>query len=395
MAKLSFIPRMTSMAVSNTFRRKTRVVMTQITLVGAGVLFIAVLSAQSSIRFTFGPVLFDTLRTNILLGFEDSERFAAVERLVYTTEPRASEVEMWALVRGEMRLADQPEAFEDRNVTVTGMPIPTEIYGPQMRAGRWLQADDTFAVVLHKKEAGEIGVGVGDWITLDIPTKGETKWRVVGLLNDPIDDRRIIAPRRTLLVADRKVGRGNDLFVTTQGSAAEQDVEVAVNLRRNFDERGYDLQATTVDTLLLLSEDVIRQFNIIVYLLLLMAMIIAVVGGIALSGVLSINVLERRVEIGILRSIGASNQAIGALFITEGIILGWLSWLISVPISIPFSRGLNAAVGAAVNAELSFDFSVTSIWIWFIIITVLGIVASWFPARGAIKVSVRESLSYE
>ena len=168
-----------------------------------------------------------------------------------------------------------------------------------------------------------------------------------------------------------------------------------VNLRSNLDERGYDLAASEADTLQLLSEDVIAQFNIIVYLLLIMAIIIAVVGGIALSGALSINVLERRVEIGILRSIGASNGAIGTLFVTEGIILGWLSWLISVPLSIPFSQGLNAAVGAAVNAELSFDYSITSIWIWLIIITGLGIAASWFPARGAIKVSVRESLSYE
>ena len=126
-----------------------------------------------------------------------------------------------------------------------------------------------------------------------------------------------------------------------------------------------------------------------------MAIIIAIVGGIALSGVLSINVLERRVEIGILRSIGASNNAIATLFITEGILMGWLSWLIAVLISGPFGRGLNAGVGLAVDAEMVFDYSVTSVWVWFIIITVLGFVASWFPARGAIGVSVRESLSYE
>ncbi len=395
MAKLTFVSRMTSMAVSNTFRNKTRVFMTQITLVGAGILFMAVMSAQTSIRFTFGPVLFDTLRTNIILGFEDEERFTSVERLVRRTEPRASEIEMWAPVRGEMRLANQPESFDDRNVTITGMPIPSEIYGPQMRTGRWLQTGDTYALVMHQKEATEVGVKVGDWVTLDIPTKGETDWLVVGLVNDPINDRRIIAPRQTLLIADRQVGRGNDLFVRTKDITPDEDVMVAANLRRRFNERGYDLQANKTDTLLLLSEDVIQQFNIIVYLLLIMAILIAIIGGIALSGVLSINVMERRVEIGILRSIGASNTAIGTLFITEGVILGWLSWLIAVPISIPFGMALNTAVGLSVNAKLVFDYSVTSIWIWLIIITGLGIAASWFPARGAISVSVRESLSYE
>ncbi len=105
--------------------------------------------------------------------------------------------------------------------------------------------------------------------------------------------------------------------------------------------------------------------------------------------------MERRVEIGILRSIGASNGAIGTLFITEGVLLGWLSWLISVPLSLPFSRGLNVAVGLAVNTEMAFAYSTVSPWVWLTIVTVLGIVASWFPSRGAIRVSVRESLSYE
>ncbi len=395
LGKLAFVPRMTSMAFSNTFRNKTRVFMTQITLVGAGILFMAVLSTQASVRFHFGPILFDTLRANILLNFEDEERFTAVERLVRQESPTVSDIEMWALISGEMRPAGQPASFDDLTVTITGIPIPSRIYGHQLRAGRWLQPDDTFAVVMHQERAAKLGVGVGDWVTMDIPLKQEVDWQVVGLINDPINSNRIIAPREALLIAKRQVGQGNDLFIKTKNTSPEQDLTVALKLRQSFDEQGYDLTASETDTLVLLSEDVISQFNIIIYLLLIMAVVIAVIGGISLSGVLSINILERRVEIGILRSIGASNRAIGSLFITEGLILGWLSWLIAVPISIPFSQGLNTAVGSAVDTEMSFQFSNASIWIWLIIITVLGILASWFPSRGAIKVSVRESLSYE
>ncbi len=395
MSILTFLPRMTSMAVSNTFRKKMRVFMTQITLVAAGMLFIAVMSTQASVRHTFGPVLFDTIRSNIILGFEDEERFKAIENITQQAAPAGSQVEMWARVSGEMRPAGQPESFDDRSVAIVGMPIPSVIYGPQLRSGRWLRPDDTYALVIHQKEAAEIGVGVGDWVTLDIPLKRETDWQVVGILNDPVDDRRIIAPRETLVIAQREVGRGNGLYVKTKNTSPAQDMVVATRLRQGFDRQGYDLTASKADTIVLLSEDIISQFNILIYLLLIMAIVIAVIGGISLSGILAINVLERRVEIGILRSIGASNAAIGTLFITEGIILGWLSWLITVPLSIPFSRGLNTAVGSAVNAELVFDYAVTSAWIWLIIVTILGIVASWFPSRGAIKVSVRESLSYE
>lgn len=395
MAQLAFLPRMTSMAVSNTFRNKTRVMMTQVTLVGAGVLFMAVLSAQSSVQYTFGPVLFDTLRATAFFSFEKGERFQKVEHLVQPGQPTDEQVEMWAFVNGEMRPASRPDGFDDRSVVVTGIPLPSTIYGVQLRAGRWLQPDDTFALVMHQKEARELGVGVGDWVTLDIPTKRDTNWLVVGLVNDPIDNRRILAPRETLLIADRQVGRGHMLFVKTTSNDPASALTLATKLRRSFDKQGVDLAARKSDTLYLLSEEAISSFNIIIYLFLIMAILIAIVGGIALSGVLSINVLERRVEIGILRAIGASNTAIAILFITEGVLLGWLSWLIAVPLSYPLSLGLSAAVGLSVDAEISFQYAVSSIWIWLGIITLLSIIASWLPAQGAIKVSVRESLSYE
>ncbi len=396
MARLAFLPRMTSMAVSNTFRNKTRMLMTQFTLVGAGVLFIAVMSAQSSVRYTFGPVLFDTLRTNLMFNFEEEERFHTIDNIVYRRAPgHIQDVEMWAATSGEMRLAGQAETFEDRNVTVTGLPIPSTIYAPRLRAGRLLLPEDTYALVIHQNEADKLGVGVGDWVTLDIPAKRESQWQIVGVINDPIENQRIVSPRHTLLIEDRQVGQGNNLFVTTKNSTPELDKEIAIDLRQQFNWRGYDLIASRSDTLAELSEEAISQFMIIIYMLLMMAIIIAIVGAIALSGVLSINVLERRVEIGILRAIGASNAAVGSLFITEGLLLGWLSWLIAVPISLPFSQALNSAIGLAVSFELSFDYALISIWIWLAIITILGILASWFPARGAIKVSVRESLSYE
>ncbi len=394
-AKLTFLSRMISMAISNTFRNKLRVVMTQVTLVGAGVLFIAVLSTQTSISFTYRDVLFDLLNTNIILGFEREERISAVERLAQETEPNLTTTEMWTSASGEARLGGAAEAFDDRNVSVTGMPIPSAVYQPRIQEGRWLTEEDTYAVVMTTSEAAEIGVGVGDVITLDIPLKRASNWQVIGLIFDPISNRRIIVPLETLLVELRQTGQARDLYAETPTESPEQDIQVAANLRTSFEGQGYDMVASNTDTLQQTSDETISTLNIIIYLLLIMATVIAIVGGISLSGVLSINVLERRVEIGILRSIGASNRAIATLFITEGLLLAWLSWLIVVPLSFPVSNLLTTAVGTVLDSELVFDYSISSIWIWFVIVTILGVVASWFPSRGAIQVSVRESLSYE
>jgi len=118
------------------------------------------------------------------------------------------------------------------------------------------------------------------------------------------------------------------------------------------------------------------------------------VGSIALSGVLSLNVLERRREIGVMRAIGASSRAVSGIFIGEGLILGLLSWVIALPLSIPAGRLMTAGLGAVLNGEIVYEYTLNGAFYWLGIIIVLSVVAGWFPARGATRISVRESLAY-
>ena len=64
------------------------------------------------------------------------------------------------------------------------------------------------------------------------------------------------------------------------------------------------------------------SLNIIVVFLVIMAALLAAVGGIGLSGTMSINVLESTREIGVMRAVGASNGSIYQIFITEGVVVG-------------------------------------------------------------------------
>lgn len=126
-----------------------------------------------------------------------------------------------------------------------------------------------------------------------------------------------------------------------------------------------------------------------------MAVLIGVVGSISLSGVLSLGVIERQREIGVMRAIGASSWDIGRLFVGEGLILGWLSWLIAFPLSVPAGRLMTEALSAALGSELIFYYTPQGALRWLVIITVLAALASWLPARRATHISVRESLTYQ
>jgi putative ABC transport system permease protein len=127
-----------------------------------------------------------------------------------------------------------------------------------------------------------------------------------------------------------------------------------------------------------------------------MAILLALVGGLGLMGTMSINVLERTREIGVLRAIGAPNRGVSSVFILEGVVIGLLSWLMGAGLAIPMSQGLNQALGQVVmGSPLTWAYSVPGLWLWLVIVVILSVLASFIPARNASRLTVREVLAYE
>lgn len=397
LAKIQRLPQLLALTISNTFRHKQRVILTQITLVLSGLIFMTVMSVRDATLYTYDELLFSILRFNVNLQFEEPERIVRVETLTLA-QPGIKAVEMWALESATARLAGQPESYKDEAAVLFGVPLPTQLYAPQLRAGRWLQPADRYAVVLNQQLAADIGVGVGDTVTFHLGVEGDTDWQVVGLLFDPIITRSAHVPRTVLLHELGDLNRAATIWIQTEKTDAASESAVARALRDFYREQNLPLDAVSVfnqDTASQIVANVLGQIDIIVTLLAVMAVVIGVVGSIALSGVLALDVLERRREIGVLRAIGASSRAIAGLFVGEGVLLGWLSWLIALPLSIPAGQGMVRGLSAALNGELIYRYTPTGALIWLVVITVLATLASWLPARAASRISVRESLVYE
>jgi putative ABC transport system permease protein len=282
-----------------------------------------------------------------------------------------------------------------------GIPLPTDLYGYQLRAGRWLDPADTYAIVLNQKLAEDAGVGVGDWITVKHGTKKESTWLVVGLLFDPIFANSGHVPRDVLLREMGSANRAQTIWVQTVRDDPESEIAIAKDLRAYYKQNQIDVSPQQGffgmggDSATETNQTFINQFNFIPILLGIMAVIIGAVGSIALSGTLSLSVLERRREIGMMRAIGASSGAIAGLSIGEGLILGWLSWLIALPLGLPASRLMVRGLGAALGLDIVYKYTPIGAIFWLGIITILSVVASLLPARDALRISVRESLAYE
>jgi putative ABC transport system permease protein len=127
-----------------------------------------------------------------------------------------------------------------------------------------------------------------------------------------------------------------------------------------------------------------------------MAVLLGIVGGLGLAGTMTMNVVERSREIGVMRAIGASDAAILVMFLAEGLLIGLLAWGLGAALSLPVSRLLSDALGQVfVQRPLAFTVSVQGFLLWFIVVFWLAVVGSILPAWRAARTSVREVLAYE
>jgi len=248
LARMEFLSRRFVLTVSNTFRNKSRVILTQITLVLSGLIFMMVMSVRDSSKYTFNDTLFSILRFNISLQFQELERASYVEELTLSY-PGVKAVESWLLANGNIRLQGQPEMEDDPQTSIFGVPLPTTLYGPQMRAGRWLLPEDKQAIVLNQEVAEEAGIQVGDWITIDHGEAGESNWLVVGLLFDPLITNSVHVPRDVVMKELKIVGKVNTIWIQTVDDSPATEESVHLALREIYEAHGVDLQpgGTTVE----------------------------------------------------------------------------------------------------------------------------------------------------
>jgi putative ABC transport system permease protein len=400
LAQLTWLSRAMSLAISNAFRNKQRVLLTQVALAGAGVTFMAVLSARTSLVYSMSDLYLELYRAPIQLSLLD--RVSDAKLAQAAALPGIDKTEVWQQLRVFVRPAGSAPAVTDPHPLLIGLPLPSSGYTPRIVEGRWLHPDDTYAVVLHQQLARDIGVKVGDWVTLRVPDqqspdlwRSERAWQVVGMLIDPTSTTLLMASREVVAAEVGGYGQGNTVQVTTTVLPADGGAELAQELRAFYDAHGIDVAASDTDTLAQRSARFLRNVNTITSLLILMALVVAAVGGIALSGVLAIGVLERRREIGVLRAIGAEPKTVLTQFVAEGLMMGWLSWLIALTLSYPAGLGLVTVLGNVLQLSFVYQYSSLGVGMWLVLATLIGVGASWSPAQTALAMSVQESLAYE
>jgi putative ABC transport system permease protein len=383
-----------AMALANMFRRKGRLGLTQLVLITAGTLFLMVMTLSTSITLT---VANDLERRSYQAQFTFAEN-RRIDRIVGMAEAvdAVEQAEVWFTQPASILRQGQRTREAGSGARLVGIPAASEMFKPLITAGRWLQPGDDRVIVINQETAKENDIRLGDIVRLDLGELGDDLWLVIGFyqvltIGSPPDD--IYAPQAAIFQATTKHDVGRQLLIRTRADSPADIESLTGQLKSLFERRNWDITfSRTIYEDHQFFDNFFAQY---IPMLLALAVLMAIVGGIGLMGALSISVVERTKEIGVMRAIGAKTSTIIGMLMLEGLLQGLLSWVIAVPLSFSLGQPLAALMGQALfNINLDYRYSVEGILIWLAAVLMIATLASVMPARNATSISVQESLAY-
>ncbi|MEW5896894.1 MAG: ABC transporter permease [Nanoarchaeota archaeon] len=265
--------------------------------------------------------------------------------------------------------------------------------------GRSLQDGDKYKAVMGydylQPELFEKEIGLGSKILIDV-----IEFKVVGFyskVGNPVDDKIVYIPLETyqeifdkpkevgIIIIQAQPGENLDLLAETLNNELRKS--------RKLEEGKEDLNIQTPQQLVSSFQTIL---DIVQVVLIGIAAISLLVGGIGIMNTMFTSVLERTKEIGIMKAIGARNRHIMVLFLVESGLYGFGGGIIGVILGICFAK-LAQVIASQYIGTSFLDVRIS----WLLILGtllfsfVIGCLSGIAPARRASRLNPVESLRYE
>ena len=387
LTRVSGVARPLLLSLRNAFRRRQRMALTLLALATGGAVYLGALNLRTSIRGSV-DLLYRPMRFELVLRFTRSWPADSVEAALKVT-PGVSGAEAWSSAVAAVAHEDGTlgDAF-----SITAPPAGSKLLAYEAISGRWLEPGDSNALVISRGLLrDEPGLVVGREVTLVVGGR-PTTWTVVGVVAGG-PGTSAFGPRETVsrLAGD---GRVAGAVVATEIAGPALQLEWIGWVRGEMESAGFAVQSTQ-----LLSEGrrVMEDHLLMVADFLgVMAWLMIVVGGLGLASTMSLAVLERTREIGVLRAIGARHRAILTMVQVEGLVIAVLSWAMAIPLSVPMSVLLGQAFGRIMlPVPVSLAPEMTGVMLWLGLVVAVSVVACAWPAFRATRITTAAALAYE
>lgn len=376
-------------ALANIYQKKWRLMMTGVTLTLAAGAFMGVTGVFISMDNALDDI-FATFNTDMGIYPDTSDDFtydevwglieSSVDGLegIYPSYNRTIEI----VTPLEGGIGEWVEL-----VNVVGWDTHSDSMQFNLTAGDgWDHEPDRQGIVLTQSIADTIGKGVGDTITIRLDSAtmpveiigiewflfdaAFMPWQMVAELDGESEPRAYVlrfegSPSGADV--DRKIGAIREMLL-------QHGVVAYFENTRAFE----DEQANIILTAGLV-------FNIA-------SLVMASVGAIGLLTMLFISVFERQREIGVMRSVGAGSRTIVGQFLTEGLLIGGIAWLIGVPLSYGVAMALTSLLPVG---DFGFAYPPIAAGMGLLGMLIMAGLASIWPSLSAARRTVSDILRYQ
>lgn len=380
---ISWVSQTTWLGLRGIFRKPGRVALTLFTLTLSGAVFMSVQTTTSSIDYTMNEI-FDTYIGDMYANVNPTQ-FVALQRMLHSL-PDVDRIEP---------TGGQTIKTAAGSLLLEAYAPDTQLYHHAIVAGRWFNGNEANALVISDKAANKLNVTVGDILSFSSATD-QARWKIIGEVHDLNGSVGQIGVALTTFDNFNAFNHLPQGLTASIAIVAKDHTTSAVNqLANRVDETLTRAGlAPAIETRQQNIESDQGQFQIIYMLFYAIAVIVALVGILGLFNTLSTSVLERRREIGILRSMGASGWRVSAVFWIEGMALALMAWGIGVIVGIPGAYGFIRLLSSALfNAD--FAFNPLAVVTMLIFVVAIATLASFGPTLSASRVRIVDTLRYE
>jgi len=387
LARASGVTRPVLLSLRNAFRRRQRMALTLVTLALGGSVFLGAINLRAGIRGSV-DLLFSAQRFDLGLRLKEPWPAERIETAIAGV-PGVARVEAWGATRAAIAM---PNDMLGGTFSLSALPAGSNMLAPLQQRGRWLRAGDGNVLVVNRRLLiDEPGLALGNDVTLIIGGR-RTSWKVIGVVDTGIAAVAYTL-RETLAGVLGETGVDRAVIAATVGGSASH-LELIQRVRTELESHGLAVQSTQ---LMQQGRRAMEDHLLMVAGFLgIMSQLMIVVGGLGLASTMSLAVLERTREIGVLRAIGARHRTILAMIQVEGLVVAVLSWILALPLSVPMSVILGRAFGRIMlPVPVKFIPEWSGVLQWLGVVIIVSIAACAWPASRATRIPTAAALAYE
>ncbi len=394
---LSGLDRTLLLALRNTFRRRGRLVLTLGLLAAGGSMFMTGLNVKDAWAQNLADS-FANRRYDLEIRLSRPEKVDGLIARIGSL-PGVAKVEAWGYAPTALArpgVVDVVRTYPDGghgSFSLRAGPAETDLVSFPLLAGRWLEPGDSDAVVLNHMVYGLFpDVAVGDMISLSIDDRPSV-WRVVGIVREVGSPAAAYVTDKALEQVIGLPGHARSLRIVTGESDPAGRGAVIQSIERALAEADVSVSMVIADSELRTA--IGDHIAILIFSLVAMAMLMAIVGVLGLMSTMSTNVAERIREFGVMQTIGGTPNSVLRIVVSEGVLIGLLSWIIALPLSLPLSDLVGTVTGnLAFRTPLPLVVSPMALLLWLAITVAGAAAASIIPAWRASRLTIRETLAH-